>query len=514
MRLIRRPMWMLALLPALLMARVASTTTIDPLTWEQLVLKADFVGVVECDMAGGIVAGYKVIECWKGDIPPGTSVRIGDAVNYWEPQFPVALVGERYFMTAFKSGAPSNLMSFSVGGHVPLWWRQISYDYQLPLFQGSVLLKGEPITNSSFEHYEFGSWTALRLAIQQLLKRPAVDQEMALLKALGLKYLTGRSRWGEPSRTGQVLGEDAIRSWLGRGDAFQSLWEFAKTGPDQARAVVTLLKQTGDSTLAAALDDRACSVSDAQKAELRQTLESRHKEVDATLPPADDVPDLSAQKLAEYRRILTDPKHKDWDKAFTSLTRHEPISVVNFLLNWKPAINDPRERQLGYVMGSYFGVNCGKEREMSFETLLQAEDPFIRVAGGVYLCFEDIEKGKAALRKLCSLEGDPGTWAALNLARRGERGAVPRMLEVFSLSKERGTPDPRLLERVLVLLSNSAAFSGPPQPGSPPRWDGKMEIEQFRQGVRAQYEHWWEQNGEKLILHDPWLPELEKQKVD
>jgi hypothetical protein len=48
----------------------AAATTIDPLLFEELVLGADFVGIVECDQAGGIVARYRVIESWKCPIAP------------------------------------------------------------------------------------------------------------------------------------------------------------------------------------------------------------------------------------------------------------------------------------------------------------------------------------------------------------------------------------------------------------------------------------------------------------
>ena len=72
-------------------------------------LGADFVGVVECEQAGGIVAEYKVIESWKGP-KPGTRMSIRVAVNYWEPQFPIALCGERYYVTAYKE-TPSRMMS-------------------------------------------------------------------------------------------------------------------------------------------------------------------------------------------------------------------------------------------------------------------------------------------------------------------------------------------------------------------------------------------------------------------
>jgi hypothetical protein len=40
----------------LLAAGRARATSIDPLTWQELAASADFIGVVECTVAGGIVA--------------------------------------------------------------------------------------------------------------------------------------------------------------------------------------------------------------------------------------------------------------------------------------------------------------------------------------------------------------------------------------------------------------------------------------------------------------------------
>ncbi len=65
---------------ALLWPSSTSATTIDPLLFEELVLGADFVGIVECEQAGGIVAAYQVIESWKGP-KPGTRITIRMAIN-------------------------------------------------------------------------------------------------------------------------------------------------------------------------------------------------------------------------------------------------------------------------------------------------------------------------------------------------------------------------------------------------------------------------------------------------
>src|SRR4028118_1232061 len=86
------------LLAALSFLKPARATMIDPTTWEQPVAGASCVGIVECETAGGIVADYRVVESWKG-APKDDRFRLRVAVNYWEPQFPITLVGDRYLVT-------------------------------------------------------------------------------------------------------------------------------------------------------------------------------------------------------------------------------------------------------------------------------------------------------------------------------------------------------------------------------------------------------------------------------
>jgi hypothetical protein len=164
-------------------------TTIDPLLFEELVLTADFAGVVECEQAGGIIAHYKIIESWKGP-KAGEKISIREAVNYWEPQFPIALCGKRYFVTAYKQ-PPFRMISTTSGGGVPLWWRQIPSDYRLPLFQGGQFLKPGEDAGPKFGE--------TRKSAQALLALTPVEQEAALLKAVIDDSLFG-DRWigGEP----------------------------------------------------------------------------------------------------------------------------------------------------------------------------------------------------------------------------------------------------------------------------------------------------------------------------
>ena len=169
----------------------------------------------------------------------------------------------------------------------------------------------------------------------------------------------------------------------------------------------------------------------------------------------------------------------------------------------------------GYILGSAFAWLCGADRAKHCKTLLDAKDPFIRVAGAVYLCFEDEVEGCTALKRLSDLDGDPGIWAALTLARRGHKDAIPRLFQVFRdlrtpEEREKATgmssvPHDNLACRVLVLLSNSARCSGVDQPPAVYIRDGKAF-----QPLTV----WWQAHEKDLNLYDVWMPELAKQHID
>jgi hypothetical protein len=218
--------------------------------------------------------------------------------------------------------------------------------------------------------------------------------------------------------------------------------------------------------------------------------------------------------LAKLRKAFADGEESPgFGEAFQSLSRHDPTPVAEYLVRWKNPNRNWSDTDRGYVLGSYFAWRCGSDRKKHLTRLLEANDPFVRVAGAVYLCYEDAEMGTAALKKFTRLEGDPGVWAALTLARRGHADAVPRALEVFrelpADQKENqfgmaGVPHRNLQKRVLVLLSNSARAGGVPQPRLP-----ESEEKQF-----ADLIEWWKRHGDRVVLSDPWLKVLERQKVD
>jgi hypothetical protein len=166
------------------------------------------------------------------------------------------------------------------------------------------------------------------------------------------------------------------------------------------------------------------------------------------------------------------------------------------------------------MLGSHFAWRCSGNRKGNLSTLLAARDPFIRVAGAVYLCFEDRELGLHKLKEFSQLEADPGVWAALNRARRGDKSAIPRALEVLSTSGAEnmaGVPHQNLQKRLIVLLSNAARASGVDQPISR---SIDYEDERDVKKIYDLYKAWWEVNADRLVVSDPWLPLLEEQKVD
>ncbi len=408
----------------------ASATTIDWMTFEELVLGADFVGIVECNRAGGIVAGYSVLESWKGP-RPGSHITIRVAVNYWEPQFPIALCGERFFVTAFKR-APFRVTSTTSGEPVPLWWRNIPADYSLPLFQGRKRLAPGEKNGADFQK--------IRNAAQKLLAVEPAEQDAALLKSVIEKELNA-TRWVlDPDaadakklrlRLAKLNSADELVSELIRTIDERPLWAH--------RAPRNILRKAGGKAALASLEKLPVDRCPWQKyeldeliAEIRRRVEG--KDANSSVAVDSDTKEQAplAQELAGLRNALAQGADaKGFGEALATLSRYDPEPVVRYLVAWINPNQGWRDKDRGYVLGSYFGVRCGKDRKTHFAALTEAKDPFVRVAGAVYLCFEDAIAGTAALKRMTAADGDPGVWAALTLARRGDKDAVPRALEVF-----------------------------------------------------------------------------------
>lgn len=494
------------LLAAAWIVSPARATTIDPLTWEELVASADMLGVVECVTAGGIVAKYSVLDSWKGP-GAGQEVAIRTAVNAWEPQFPIALCGQRFLVAAYKR-PPSTMMSTTGYGPVPLWWRNLPADYETPLFQGVCRLPmagSMPLNSFGSEKTSLEDFKESALA---LLALPPEKREARLLQAQASKYLQRM----EPEEKSESL--DALREKLAESSNPEEIVRFllagAQDGDDQMKRLVSrILARGGGSTTLKTVEKLPADgpFEQGQKERITRSIRARLEDPASTPEPspAERTPSKGkVEKLCE-RLEKAKPGDRDIGEAIEVLTVQEPAVVAAYLVKWVNPEKDWWDHDSGYPLGSYFAWRCGKDREANLRTLLKAHDPWIRVAGAVYLFFEDREAGIRELQRLQSLEGDPGVWAALNLARRGDRSAMDRVLEVFATpgkSNMEGVPHRNLQKRVLVLLSNSAKQSGLPQ----------LVLESETEPTF--FKKWWTENAAHLTLFDPWRAPLEKQKVD
>ncbi len=509
-----------ALVMTLLLAGLASppalATSIDPFTWEQLAVGADFLGVVECTVAGGIVAKYRVVDSWKG-VPDGTEISIRVAVNFWEPQFPIALVGEQWLVAAYRSPSPARVLSTTSGGAVPFWWRDLPADYVTPLFQGLTRLPAEGETPFHSFQSPHPNPDVFRRAVSCLLEAAPEQQEVVLLGALARKYLFDPNRVPEgaagPDRNA-LRKEFEARVIL----AERLEWLLAlRTKHEETfgGSVLAVIGQGTERTIAALEAfpaDHWIRSSEEGRKLLRRMREGRPSGAGGgeaeTAPPAP-----TADALAALRAELESGSRDSGDgRAFETLTRHDPGAVAAWLREWKQPEKGWQDVARGYVLGSWFAARCGTDRTVHLKALADARDPFVRVAGAVYLAFEDPEAGTARLRDLVDLEGDPGAWAAITLIRRGEPGALGRALRVFETAGDAsmaGVPHRNFQKHLLTVLSNSAARSGvepPPRVHARPPSEAAESFAALRD--------WVESVRDRLTLHDPWFADLSAQKLD
>jgi hypothetical protein len=492
-------------------------TTIDPLMWQELVIGADFLGIIECEVAGGIVAKYKIVESWKGP-PAGNVVSLRVAVNAWEPQFPIALCGERFLVAAYKS-PPSTMMSTTSYGPVPLWWRRIPADYQTPLFQGVARIDGKEPALHTFGA-KHSSLAAFKRDAVELLEQPMEKREERLLKAQAEKYLARTNRSSNGEKTEKL---DDLQRGIERAKSASELVELLLTeaGRRKERAkglIEVILRRGGGEVALAAIEKLPPNKSPFEENDRKRMVEvirerlghrdeQDERDREKPKPPTE-------QQLAKLRALVKAQRPlRDVGEALEILTVHDPAPVAEYLVQWVNPDKDWSDHDMGYSLGSYFAWRCGRNRKENLSKLLSAHDKFIRVAGAVYLCFEDRELGLQKLKDFSRLDGDPGVWAALNRARRGDKSAMPRALEVFSTagpSNMAGVPHRNLQKRLIVLFSNTAHASGlaPPQP---PFVETDDEGRQSK--LYEFYKSWWDSNADKAVITDPWLKMLEEQKV-
>lgn len=504
---------------ALFPPAIASATSIRRLPWEQLIARADFVGVVRCEVAGGIVAKYRVVESFKGP-PAGTPLAIRMGVNYWEPQFPITLCGEQYFVTAYKS-PPSNVIATSSGGSVPLWWRQIPADYGLPLFQGRRMVsKTElryPIPLLGVEHKDFASFLK---AVETLVTAEPEQQELYVLKSVAAKYLhVRRYEKDEPAKAVLAKYRPQIVAATSVSGFIDLLLQLCREDAEKWQQPVLIVLYDGGPITFEQMkrlpeEERPWNQQGHQilLGSLRESLEEHA--TDSEPKPAEEAKPPTKKKQKQMRAALVAGKPNEaLQNAFILLTDHDPAPVAQFLVTWTSSQHEDWNPSHGYELASYFGWRCAKDRAEHLKTLLQARDPYVRVAGAVYLAMESEQDGLVALQRTAELPGDPGAWAALNLARRGHKSAVPRALQVFREDRPGGMHrvfHGNLQKRLLVLLSNSASRSNLPQPWPP----STIGADQRGPKRHAHLLRWWKEHSDRISLGDPWLETLVKQKID
>jgi hypothetical protein len=425
--------------------------------------------------------------------PVGSVITIRLATNYWGPQFPETFVGERFVVTAYKQDAPTRMMSTTSGAPVPLWWRNIPYEYALPLWQGRASLplskEKHPLGSLGSEHTDVESFKRDALA---LLALSSEQREVRLLQRLSRKYLFGERYGDTKEKLPAPLGKLRVKVMIASSSQqiVNLLLDHARKDPKESRYPVgTVLAQAGGSVTMKLLEqierlpfegDHREYVMSSLRHRLGVSTPQRNDE------QADDEKPPTATELANARKLLTgNPTEDQFYQLFEMMTRHDPEPVAAYLARWI----DPESKRSngdtfvlsaqsgsnrGYILGSYFAWRCGKDRERHLQTLLAARDPFIRTAGAVYLCYENKELGMTKLREMAKLPGDAGAWAALNLARRGDKEAMVRALEVFTEAGDirmTGEMHRHLQTRLLVLLSNSAHKSKiPPRRWRPRSW--------------------------------------------
>ena len=393
---------------------------------------------------------------------------------------------------------------------MPLWWRRIPADFRFPLMQGKFRVTPDDEKSQEFKH--------MLTKVRKLLAMTPTEQEAALLLALIDENLLG-GRGSKKSEKNEAMR----KKFDGLKTADEMVGELLRLANDDPKTwghpTFRVLYKGGMAKTLAIVEKLPKGKAPWTERQFEYILEdirvrlAKRDPVQRADPddPIDKTPP-TAEELAILRKAPADPKSEDWHKALVRLTRHHSESVAEMLMKWmSPEADKRRQRVPSHGIASYFAVECGKDREKILTVLLDAADPWIRVTAAVYLCFENQEKGVAALKKMAMLEGTPGAYAALTLARRGHKDAVPCALELFpkqwteeSDADNFSTVEENLQNHLLVLLSNAARAGNAPQ--YRPAKDSRPTLDSLQT--------WWRENQANVVLRDPWMEILAKQKID
>lgn len=546
--------------------QAAFGSMITPWTWQEFAEHADFVGIVECDRAGTVVARYRVVETWKGSEKAGDRIAIQAGMGFNGPHFPVTLVGERLLVTCFRSSS-SDDDGFFCAAYNPCFPRRVpSFSYDLLWGQGAVSLNN-PEVPPAFR--EIGSGRKDLKEVQadflRYLQMPEEDRAFEALRGLAERWLSHTyvvlPRKPTPEQAEAVLEEQTHRAaarklvemWDANALDFKSradlqmriemmvprsnavtrrlVNELSRAPKDVIHVVkngetlemIAALYKDGEGegysaySIYQANRNVLFSENDPPPPGTRLDIRWRHRlhlacleDFHAFRPQEPDHPKPpTSEELRNTEQTLG--TQREWDHVFwnaaTLLLKHRPEPVLRWLREWEAGEDEESLHWTDpYVLGTWAGFHCGGDRAHNLSALLDAREPLVRVAAAVYLAHEDETAGLAALREMAKLPGDAGSWAALSLARRGDRKALERVVE--ALTTELGGNGSGSLIRTMMtarlaeLLSNSAAAAKLPPPS----------LNSY--GMRLEDARAFLDSHPDLVPVDPWLSEIRKLRTD
>jgi hypothetical protein len=463
----------------------AEAMVIDNSVWESRVVDAHWIAVLECERAGLRVARFRVVESWKGAHEVGQVLTLERG----------GLVGERFLVIR---GAPyrvgPRLSGYLPGGSgpgscvrrpsTPVQWRRIRVDDD----EGrSVALP----TRASKLEYAFRSphkdLAAFKRAVLDLLRQSPAEQERRALLGLARRHVAAglagsllprlEAATSAQALVRELLTEESLTS--------QALWRIVMCGGSQG-ALAALEATPGDPKLLKKLSKELAA---------KPKVLSEPKPGDRHLSEED-----RQQLLRSFYRSLYGREPGRRTFSLELLERDLAQGKLGIRADEEP---------LGADNYDYVSTLCALYPEQGrvdfLRRLLRAKDPWARVAGAVYLLPHSHTEAHLALERFARLEGEPGAWASLTLARRGHALYAERLLGL----KGKTESSARLIARAFVLLSNTAAKAGVPRPPKLDRWNPKPT-------ERAELKAWWTRHRPRLEPHlrDPWLEELAGQRVD
>lgn len=516
-------------------------------TWRQMAQEADFIGVVKCVTAGGIVARYRVEESWRG-LAKGSEFLMHRPADDFGDQYPTLLCGDRMLVMVAKMP----VVEFGDSGS--LFWTMPA-DYTA-MFFGTWDLESEAGFKESFGA-SVNTVKDVELLVRRFLEASEGEQERDVILSVAARdhrrflnfidFDTPEKRKKELEHL-QISEEDLAKakvvmaSLQKQPDVNSLVTEMIRIAPeDKVLGIWGFLERGGGKVVLKLLNAvNSDTWPEAALRSLNDAKEAITRRLDppSPAPSKEDVPVLTKENLGQARAVVDfywadkgggkDPlvPQGELDPAacVQLLILHDPDFLSEKLLTWSRT-GDRSMSDWTYGLVRDFCWNCGKDREAQFTKLQKAQDPFVRVMAAIYLCFENKESGLTHLKACSQLPGDEGAWAALTLARRGDKEALSRALQVFSPDEqaERATYNRTnlhyiLQQRLMILLSNSAHAGGLP---APPSFDNySIYYPEFGAGVEARslllkaLSKWWAEHSDAILLHDPWLDVLDKAKRD